>query len=195
MIIDQVTAVTWTDAAYFTYDENFADIILSNVTVNFSEITNSVTRYGDIKLQKTKNVYSEALAMRWNIEIGKAKKTVTWTTHSGFWICLHPTIGRWYPTNDQMLHYKRMPGDVYADTLKYGIVYKRGNKYGWAYCTSYIWSRYHPMAQESEDHDTLYLMFKCDDVSPRVIVENSKDQPLGAFTLKCRKAEFHLINS
>ena len=172
MIIDQVTAVTWTDAAYFTYDENFADIILSNVTVNFSEITNSVTRYGDIKLQKTKNVYSEALAMRWNIEIGKAKKTVTWTTHSGFWICLHPTIGRWYPTNDQMLHYKRMPDPIYAETLKSGIVSKCGNKYGQAYCTSYGWIHWHPMAKKSDALVMLSLMFKFDGVPPKIIVDN-----------------------
>ena len=100
MIIDQVTAITCTDAADFTSDESFASMILSNVTLNISEISNSGTRYGNIKSQKTKQVDSETLDKRCNIDLGNAKKIVTRKTQRGVQICLQPTLGRQYTTND-----------------------------------------------------------------------------------------------
>ena len=79
MIIDQVTASTCTNAADFTFEEKFATMILSNVNANVSDISNPGTRYGNIKLQNTKQVDSETLAKRWNIDLGKSKKIVTRT--------------------------------------------------------------------------------------------------------------------
>ena len=58
-------------------------MLLSNVTVNVSEISNSDTRYGNFKSKNTKQVYSETLAEIWNIDLGKAKVTVTQTTQRG----------------------------------------------------------------------------------------------------------------
>ena len=52
-------------------------MIFSNVTVKTSEIPNSDTKYGNIKLQKTIKGDSGTLSKRWNIDLGKAKKTVT----------------------------------------------------------------------------------------------------------------------
>ena len=150
------------------------NILLSNVTVNFSNIYNSDTRYGNIKSQKTKNIYSETLDKLWNIDIGKAKKTETRTTQRGFQRLFHPMIGRQYPTNYWMICYKRMPDHVYAYTLKSGVMYKRRNNYGQAYWTLYVLSRCHPMAQKSKARDILSLVFKCDGVLPKMIVEKSK---------------------
>ena len=79
MIIDQVTASTCTNAADFTFEEKFATMILSNVNANVSDISNPGTRYGNIKLQNTKQVDSETLAKRWNSDLGKSKKIVTRT--------------------------------------------------------------------------------------------------------------------
>ena len=93
IIIDQVTASTCTDAADYNSDDNFANMLLSNATVNVSEISNSDTRYGNTKSQKTKQVDSETLAKRWNIDFVKAKKDVTKTTQRGVQSCLHPTLG------------------------------------------------------------------------------------------------------
>ena len=58
-------------------------MLLSNVTVNVSEISNSDTRYGNIKMQNTKQVDYETLAKHWNIYLGKDKKTVTQKTQRG----------------------------------------------------------------------------------------------------------------
>ena len=87
-----------------------------------------------------------------------------------------------------------MPDTVYAEIIKYGIVYKQVNTYGHTYCTSYGWSRCHPMAQKSEAHDSLYLMFKYVGVLPKMIVDKSKEQSLGAFTRNFREDECHLVN-
>ena len=56
MIIDQVIVSTCTDATNFISDENFANMLLSNVTVNVPKISNSDTRYENIKTQKIKQV-------------------------------------------------------------------------------------------------------------------------------------------
>ena len=79
MFIDQVTASTCTDAADFTSDDNCSTMILSNINANVSDISNPGTRYGNIKLQNTKQVDSETLAKRWNSDLGKSKKIVTRT--------------------------------------------------------------------------------------------------------------------
>ena len=49
MIIVQVTVSSCIDAADFTFNENISNMILSDVTINASEISNSDTRYGNIK--------------------------------------------------------------------------------------------------------------------------------------------------
>ena len=113
----------------------------------------------------------------------------------GVWSCLHPTTGRRYPNNDQMLQYKCMPDPVYDDTLKSGIVSTQENKYWQAYCFRYGWICFHPTAWKTEAYDTLSLMFNLDGVPPNMIVEKSKDKSVGAFAGKCRESEFHLVNS
>ena len=68
-------------------------MFFSDVTVNVSELSNYDTRYGNIKSKKTKQVDSETLAKRWNIDLGKAKKTVAQMTQHGVQSFLHPTLG------------------------------------------------------------------------------------------------------
>ena len=104
-------------------------MLLSNVIVNISEISNFDTRYGNIMSQKTKKVDSETLYKRCNIDLGKSKKNVIQPTQLGVQRCLHSTQGRQYLTNDQMIRYKHMPDPVYSDTIKSGIVSKWGKKY------------------------------------------------------------------
>ena len=93
-----------------------------------------------------------------------------------------------------MLCYKCMPDPVYNVTLKSSILSKQGNKYGQAYCTSYIWSLRNTMVQKSEDNYTLSLMFKHDVVLPNMVVDKSKEKSLGLFARKYIEGECHLIN-
>ena len=167
----------------------------SNVNINISDISNSKTRYGNIQSKGSKQVYSGTLSKRLIINLFKAKKTVTVTTQHGVWSCLHPALGRQYPTNENILCYNHMPDPVFSDTLKSGTKSKRGNLYGQSYCTSYGWRRCHPMQNKIEAHDTLSIIFKCDGVPAKMVVDNSKEQYLGGFTSKCREAECHSVQN
>ena len=59
IIIYQVTAITCSNPADFIYDKPFTTILLSNITINASEISHYDTSYGNIKLQKNKQVDSK----------------------------------------------------------------------------------------------------------------------------------------
>ena len=166
MIINQVTASTNVCAADIYYDENFVNVRESNVAVNLSEIKNFNNKYGDIKSKKGKHVDSNTLSKRWNIDIGKSKRTVQRTTQRGVRSFINRTLSRRHSSNDRMLRYKRMPDTVFSDTLKAETLSKRGNNYSQAYCTRYGWIRCHPMDKKSDSHDILSLVFKRDGVPP-----------------------------
>jgi hypothetical protein len=57
------------------------------------------------------------LANRWQISLEGAKDMVEWMTQHGVRIVLHPTLLRYLRTNDQMLLYRRMPCDLYSNTM------------------------------------------------------------------------------
>ena len=49
MLINQITSRIFNDTVYFTADANFVNTLESNVKINISNISNSDTRYGNIK--------------------------------------------------------------------------------------------------------------------------------------------------
>ena len=100
MVIKQVTASMTVCATDIYSDENFANVLEANVTVTLSEIKNSNNKYGDIKSKKGKQVDSNTLSKRWNIDLGKVKRTVQRTTQRGVCSCINTTLSRRYPTND-----------------------------------------------------------------------------------------------
>ena len=141
---------------------------------NVAEIQNSATRYGTIQSNRRKQVDGDTLDRRWAIPSNKARATVKKTTQRGVRSTVHPTLSHSFPTNKRMLRYRRIPHPVFSDTLQSGSLYAAGMNYGQAYCTSFGWSRYHPMKKKSEAHETLSLVFKHDGVPPRMVVDNSK---------------------
>ena len=76
-----------------------------------------------------------------------------------------------------------------------GVMSTRQNKYAEAYCTQYGWSRVHPMRLKNHAHETLSLIFKQDGVPPKIVVDNSKEQTLGKFARKYRKADCRLVTT
>ena len=76
MVINQVTASTTVCIPDIYSNEYFANILESNITVTLFEITNSNNKYGNIKSNKGKQVDSKTLSKSWNIDLGKAKRTV-----------------------------------------------------------------------------------------------------------------------
>ena len=93
------------------------------------------------------------------------------------------------------MRYNRLPHYVFSDTMKSGVVSKRGNKYGQAYCTQYGWSLFHPMKLKSEAHESLSMLFKHDGVPPKIVIDNSKDKSLGKFASKYGEDDCHFVNT
>ena len=93
-----------------------------------------------------------------------------------------------------MMRYNRLPHYSFSDTMKSGVVSKRGNKYGQDYCNQYGWSRCHPMKLKSEAHESFSMLLKRDGVPPNIVLDNFKEQSLGKFVSKCREAYFNLVN-
>ncbi len=104
---------------------------------------------------------------------------------------VNPMLSHRFPTNDRMLHYKRMPHPVFSDTLIAGMTSKHRNKYAQIYATSFGWARAFPMSNKNETHKTLSLMFYRDGVPPTMILDDSKEQTLGHFKRKLCKADCH----
>ena len=71
------------------------------------------------------------LAKRWNIGLNisleTSKRTLLKTTQRGLRTSPNPLLSQEYSTNDRMLRYRRLPVDLYTDTLEAGIVSHRGN--------------------------------------------------------------------
>ena len=160
-----------------------------------SEISDSTNRYGNIHSNKRKQVDGNALARQWAISSDKARSTMKKATHREVRSALHPNLSCRYPINDRMLLYKFMPRPLFSDTLQSGTKSTRVNIYGQAYCTSFGWSRFHPMRKKGEAQKTLSMIFKCGGVSPRMIVYSSKEQSLGGIKRKCCEVGFHLVSS
>jgi hypothetical protein len=125
------------------------------------------------------------------IALEHAKKTVQLTTQWGVRTCLNSTLAWQFPTNDQMLCYKRLPHTTFTDTLFAGTPSRSGNKCAQAYSTSFGWARAHPMTRKGDAHETLSLLLHLDGVPPTMVFDGSKEQCQGDFKRKLCKADCH----
>jgi hypothetical protein len=135
LVISALHSLT-TDLADILHDRNFHQVLLSHVHI--SSMDTSLN--GHIQKHKTAPIDHMTLASRWMISPEKAKQTVQRTTQCGVRTCLNPTLARRFPTNDQMLRYKRLPNPVFTNTMFAGVASKQGNKCAQAYATSFGWS-------------------------------------------------------
>ncbi len=121
-----------------------------------------------------------------------AKKTVQWTTQQGVRTCLNPMLARRFPTNNQMLCYKRLLHTTFTDTLFAGMPFRMGNKCAQAYSTSFGWARAHPMTRKGEAHETFSLLFHRDSVPPTMVFDGLNEQCKGDFERKLCKTDCHV---
>ncbi len=112
LILNKLQSLT-TDLADLTHDCNFHQVLTSHIIV--SSINASLS--GHVRSCKTAPIDFMTLAGRWMIAPDRAKKTVQRTTQRGVRTCLNPMLARRFPTNDRMLHYKRLPHTTFTDTL------------------------------------------------------------------------------
>ena len=163
--------------AHVTDNNNFYRVLTSHIMI--SSVDTNLT--GHMRTQAHAPIDFRTLAARWMISPEQAQQTIAWTTKRGVRTCLNPTIARKYPTNDQMLQYKRLPHPMFSGTMFAGTTSVGKNKCGQVYATSFGWCRDHPMKQKGEAHKTLSLLFHRDGVLQAMIVDGSKEQVMGKF--------------
>ena len=97
-----------------------------------------------------------------------------------------------FPNNDRMLRYDSLPHILFSETLIAGSVSKRGKKYSQIHGASFGWAQDFPMTKKGDTHETISLIFKRVGVPTEIIVDRAKEQILGKFNNKLKKAKFHL---
>ena len=112
MVFNSVCMSTCEDAADILSDENFTNVLQSNVNAyhvnimkpnNVSQVSYADFTLGNIQSWKRKQVDAENLAKLWNIDHKKALKTVKRTTQRGITSCIHPSLSWRYPKNYRMM--------------------------------------------------------------------------------------------
>jgi hypothetical protein len=104
----------------------------------------------------------------------------------------NPTLSCLFLTNNCMLYYPCMPHPVFGDTKFAGTESKNGNKCCQVFATNFDWARTHPLKQKGEAHEALLLMFKCNGVPPKMILDGSKEQVAGVFRHKLKEVKCHM---
>ena len=129
------------------------------------------------------------LAKRWAIGIDAAERTVKATTQTAVRTTLHSTLSRRYPTNDRQLRYRRLPCDVFTDTLESKTVsWRRRTRYAQVFATRYGWVRVFPMQHKSDAHEALSLFLRRHGSPITMIMDNAREQTMGDFRSKARQA-------
>jgi hypothetical protein len=131
--------------------------------------------YGNIYSTQGKQVDSETLAKRWNIDQLKALNTAKQTTQHGVCSCLYPALSWYMTTNDMMLQYNRLLHPLFSNAMKAGVLSVCGNTYVHASCTQYGLSRVHPMVKKGDAYEALSLVFKRNTLPPQTVVNNPKE--------------------
>jgi hypothetical protein len=185
LILNELQSLT-TDLADLTHDCNFYQVLTAHIVV--SSVDSSLS--GHVRLRKSAPIDFMTLAGRWIITPDCAKKTVQRTMQRGV-RSLNPTLARGFPTNDQMLCYKRLPHMTFSDTMFARMPSRSGNKCAQVYATSFGWARAHPMTRKGAAHETLSLLFHRDGVPPTMVLDGSKEQTKGDFMRKLREADCH----
>ena len=119
MLINSVTTSTSANAIDVMDGNSFAQALEANVNVSYLRRSKSrraaeVARgpaFGNIHSEKGKQVDAATLASRWGIGHKKALNTVR----------------RRFPTNDRMMRHRRLPHNVFTDTMFSGVKSKMRN--------------------------------------------------------------------
>ena len=155
------------DAVDFTDDDNFYKALNAKVNVGKVGVSKGINGF------TSKSLFHKLL-----ISPDLARRTVHNTTQRGIRTILHQSLSRQFNTNDQEPRYNRLQYTVFEYTIHAGTVSRRGNRCVQVYSTEFIWSRAHPMKRKGYAHETLSLLFKKDGVSPKMMMNESKEKNL-----------------
>ena len=92
------------------------------------------------------------LIKKWGISTDIANKTLQVTTQSGIRTVFYLYLSQRFRMKDRALWYRRLPHNVFEDTLFAVITSKRGKKYAELFENNFGWARAFTMKRKSEDH-------------------------------------------
>ena len=187
---ETITRGRWIVNSLSTSKDHAVDFIYDN---NFYKALNAKVNVAKVGAYKgIHRVTSESLSYKWLIFLEAARRKVQHTTQLRIRTILHPYLSRQFITNDQALKYNRLKHSVFTDTMQAGIVLRRVNWYAQVYSADFGWSRVNLMNRKGGPHETLYLFFERDYVTPKMVMGRSKEQTLGSFKIKFQEAYFHI---
>ena len=126
-------------------------------------------------------------AKRCGISPEKALNTIHQTTQHGVCTVLHPSLSRQFKTNNRQLWYRRLPHNMYSDTLLATTVSRRGNRCTQIFATNFGWSCLFLMRLKSEAHEAFSLLFQQDGCCLQWYVTMPKKWPLVSLTEDSRR--------
>ena len=161
------------------------------------EASASVKASSVLPLSKKGKVSPEELAVRWQIGLDTAKKTLDATTQLAIRDFSTTTGGRRLKPYTYQLKYPRLNVEMYTDTLIGRCKSLLGNTVAQVYATPFHWVAVEPMKSKSEAHYSLDNLFRKVGV-PRVIIpDNAKELTEGMFKKKALRvgAAIHPIEA
>jgi len=193
--ISRVIASLSKDQVFDPPAEGLAGAIQSHVQVEASSTKSAKPKA--VKALKTGKkqwkVGPSALAKRWGIGIGAARRTIDATTQYAVRSLANPTLSRRFATHDRLLRFRRLPCKMYTDTMKSKTEsWFRRNRYGQVYVTDFGWIGFYPMQKKSNTPDTLVQLAHEKGVPTHFVMDNAKEQHMGEFRKKCRAFGSHV---
>ena len=174
-------------------EREFATALENNVNLDTRPVR-QVASVASMVSEKRPKLEPALLAKRWGIGLEAAKHTIARTTQRGVRTVLHPTLSRRFRTNDRQLRYRRLPIDVFTDTM-FSTADKKSRRQNTCAQIFYArngWCRAFPMRLKSQAHEALSLLFARDGVPRTMIGDNAWEMMLGDFKRKCREADCNL---
>jgi len=159
----------------------------------FAQACTSAVRIAGVTVKDRRpGIDARTLARNFGIGLNTAERTLKVTTQRGVRSVVNPTLSRRFRTNDRQFRYRRLPVEMFTDTMFSNVKSKRQNTCAQVFCTAEGWTRAYAMQKKSQAHEALSLLHQREGVPNVMIMDGSKEQVMGQFRHKCRQAGSHV---
>lgn len=93
-----------------------------------------------------------------------------------------------------MLLYQILCHPVFTDMMFVDTNLQRNNKFAQVIASDFGWSHACPFKTNGEAHKALSLMFQHEGVPLMMVMDGSKEQPLGSFVISLPTVRFYVVS-